>query len=239
MTIYFISDAHLGEGSGENENVKLAKLGAFFEHAENDAEKLFILGDLFDFWFEYKHAIPKQHLKIVFKLSQLVDKGVEVHYITGNHDFWLGDFLSREAGIIIHRDEYATTEQGKKLFLTHGDGISRSDKGYRILKRILRNRLNIWLYQKIPVDWGIPLAKFVSGTSRDYTSGRDVSYIKDYELYAQKKVKEGFDAVLIGHLHHPVITSLEGGVYINTGDFIKHFSYVKFIDGRFSLEFIR
>lgn len=239
MAIYFISDAHLGEGSGENENVKLARLESFFELAGKDAEKLFILGDLFDFWFEYKHAIPKQHLKIIFRLSQLVDKGVEVHYITGNHDFWLGDFLSREAGIIIHRDAYATTEQEKKLFLIHGDGISPSDKGYRVLKKILRNRLNIWLYRKIPVDWGIPLAKFVSGTSRDYTSARDVTYIKDYEIYAQKKIKEGFDVVMIGHLHHPVITALEGGIYINTGDFIKHFSYVILNDGKFSLEFIR
>jgi len=238
MAIYFFSDAHLGENDKEREKGKLEKIYAFLEMVKNDGEKLFILGDLFDFWFEYKHAIPKEHLKVVFKLAALVEDGIEVHYISGNHDFWLGNFLSREAGITIHRDYLKIDEQGKKLFLIHGDGISPSDKGYRVLKKILRNRFNIWLYRKVPTDWGIPLAKWVSGSSRNYTSGRSKHFIKDYEIYAGKKLAEGFDAVVIGHLHVPILKELDGGVYLNTGDFIKHFSYGRMDDGKITLEYI-
>lgn len=238
MANYFFSDVHLGEADKEKEEVKFQKLKSFFEVVRGDGEKLFILGDLFDFWFEYKHAIPKEHLKVVFQLAQMVESGMEVHYISGNHDFWLGDFLSREAGIKIHRDYFETTEQGKKLFLIHGDGLSPSDKGYRILKKILRNRVNIWLYQKLPPDWGIPLAKSVAGMSRNHTSSRTLKFIKDYEDYAREKINNGYDAVIIGHLHMAVLEIIDNGVYLNTGDFIDNFSYGRMENGEFTLEYI-
>ncbi len=238
MANYFFSDAHLGEPDKEKEEIKLQKIKSFFEVVRNDGEKLFILGDLFDFWFEYKHAIPKEHLKIVFQLAQIVESGMEVHYISGNHDFWLGDFLSREAGIRIHRDYFETTEQSKKLFLIHGDGLSPSDRGYRVLKRILRNRMNIWLYQKLPPDWGIPLAKSVAGMSRSYTSNRTLKFVKDYENYARQKIGAGYDAVIIGHLHMAVLKKIDNGVYLNTGDFIDNFSYGRMENGEFTLEYI-
>jgi len=235
MAIYFFSDAHLGEKDSNRERFKVEKLNAFLDLIKTDCEKLYILGDLYDFWFEYKHAIPKNHLKIVFRLASMVEKGLEVHYITGNHDFWLGDFLSREAGFIIHRDHFETSEQGVKLYITHGDGISPSDRGYRILKKILRNPINIWLYRKLPPDWGIPLAKAVAGSSREYTSGRTLKFLQDYEDFASRKLNEGFDAVIIGHLHHPVKKEMGKGIYLNTGDFIEHFSYVKMENGKFTL----
>jgi UDP-2,3-diacylglucosamine hydrolase len=238
MALYFFSDAHLGEADKEKEKNKLGKLYAFIELVRNDAEKLFILGDLFDFWFEYKHAIPKEHLRTVFDLAQLVETGKEVHYISGNHDFWLGEFLSREAGITIHRDYFETMEQGKRLFLIHGDGLSPGDKGYRVIKRILRNRVNIWLYRKLPADWGIPLARFVSSSSRSHTSGRTMKFLRDYENYARRKIVEGYNAVIIGHVHRPVLMEIEGGIYLNTGDFIEHFSYGRMEDGQITLEYI-
>ena len=122
--------------------------------------------------------------------------------------------------------------------MTHGDGISPSDKGYRVLKKILRNRFNIWLYRKLPVDWGIPLAKTVAGTSREHTSGRCLKFMQDYEDFAARKLIEGYDAVLIGHLHKPIKKEFENGVYLNTGDFIEHYSYVRMQNGEFSLEYI-
>ena len=238
MAVYFFSDAHLGDNDKKREEEKLKKIYAFLEMVKNDGEKLFILGDLFDFWFEYKYAIPKEHLKVVFKLASLVEEGIEVHYISGNHDFWLGKFLSRETGITIHRDSFETTEQGKKFFMIHGDGISPSDRGYRVLKKILRNKVNIWLYRKIPADWGIPLAKWVSGSSRNYTAGRSPDFIKDYEDYAEKKLAGDYDAVVMGHLHVQILKELNGGVYLNTGDFIKHFSYGRMEGGKITLEYI-
>jgi len=238
MAVYFFSDAHLGDADKDKERVKIEKIYAFLDLVKSDGEKLYILGDLFDFWFEYKNAIPKEHLKVVFRLAGLVESGINVHYISGNHDFWLGDFLSREVGITIHRDEIETTEQGKRLLLIHGDGISPSDRGYRVLKRILRNRVNIWLYQKLPVDWGIPLAKFVAGKSRTYTSGRTTKFLQDYEDYVSRKMEEGFDGVIIGHLHHPILKEIKGGVYLNTGDFIENYSYGRMENGVISLEYI-
>ncbi len=178
MAVYFFSDVHFGAADKAGEERKIEKLNTLLEKVKGDGEKLFILGDLFDFWFEYKHAIPNEHLRIIFRLASLVESGKEVHYISGNHDFWLGEFLSREAGIIIHRDFYEFTEQGLEIFLIHGDGLSPSDWGYRILKKILRNRVNIWLYRKIPPDWGIPLAKYVSSSSRGYRPAGNPNSLK-------------------------------------------------------------
>jgi UDP-2,3-diacylglucosamine hydrolase len=237
MAIFFISDAHLGSDDEETELVKVEKLFAFLEMVKQEGEKLYILGDLFDFWFEYKTAIPKQHLKVVFKLASLVDHGILIHYITGNHDFWLGDYLSEEVGIHIHRDFIETTENGMRLFLIHGDGLSPSDWKYRAFVRTpLRNRLAIKLYRLIPPDWGIPLARAVSSSSRGHTSGRQPKFLKDYEDYAEKKLTEGFDAVIIGHIHHPVLKQYDGGIYLNTGDFYQHFSYGKLADSGLTLE---
>ena len=238
MAISFFSDVHLGEAGRSKEELKLEKLASFLDLVEQDGEMLFILGDLFDFWFEYKHAIPNEHLRTVFRLAKLVESGIEVHYISGNHDFWLGEFLSREVGIKIHRDYFKTEIDGKKIFMIHGDGLSPSDKGYRILKRILRNRVNIWLYQKLPADWGIPLAKYVASTSRNHTSKRTLKFLDDYEDYAKKKLSQGFDIVIIGHLHHPILHRINDGIYLNTGDFIEHFSYGRMHEGEIRLEYI-
>lgn len=238
MAIYFFSDVHLGAAEKELEKIKLEKLFSLFDLMQADARKVYILGDLFDFWFEYKHAIPKEHLQVVFKLAAMIENGIEVHYISGNHDFWLGEFLANEVGIKIHRDYYETIENGKKLFLIHGDGLSPADWKYRILKKILRNRVNIWLYQKIPCDIGIPLAKFVSSSSRLHTDGRESRFVGDYEAYAEEKLKSGYDAVLIGHTHYPQRIEFDRGLYLNTGDMMKNFSYGRLDNGELTLEYL-
>lgn len=239
MAVYFISDAHLGSDEPQREQEKLAKLFRLLEMVESDGHKLYILGDLFDFWFEYKHAVPKKHLHVVFRLASLTEQDIPVHYITGNHDFWLGDFLAEESGVIIHRDSFETAEEGLRLFLVHGDGLSPADWKYRAFVRFpLRNKLAIRLYRLIPVDWGIPLAKKVSSHSRLHTSGRDRKFLDDYEAYARNKLAEGYDAVIIGHTHEPQFKKFENGIYLNTGDFITHFSYGRLEGGRLSLEFV-
>ena len=240
MAVFFFSDAHLGSDDPAGEKIKLEKLFAFLEMVEKTGQKLYILGDLFDFWFEYKTAIPKQHLSVVCKLATLTEKGIPIHYITGNHDFWLGDFLSREVGITIHRDKVETTEDGQRLFLIHGDGLSPADWKYRVFVRApLRNRLAIRLYRLIPPDWGIPLARTVSSHSRSLTSGREAGFLKDYEVYAAEKLSEGYDAVIIGHVHQPAFMPFANGIYLNTGDFYRHFTYGKLSDGKLSLEYFK
>ncbi len=239
MALYIFSDAHLGSGSTELEKIKVEKIRQLFERVKTDGERLVILGDLFDFWFEYKHAIPKEHHQVLFMMTELVERGIVIDYISGNHDFWMSDFFSEHIGVNLHRDHLDLEYGGKELHLIHGDGLAPADRGYRVLKRILRNPINIWLYRKLPPDWAIPLAKKVSGSSREYTSRRDHTFAKDYEAYAARKIEEGFDVVAIGHLHIPVCRQFERGTYVNTGDFIHHFSYAKMVDGVIALEYLK
>jgi len=238
MALYIFSDAHLGCGTTDQETTKVAKIGRLFDLVKVDRDRLVILGDLFDFWFEYKRAIPKEHHDVLFMLRDVVKSGLRVDYVSGNHDFWMDDFFETQLGVHVHRDILETEYCGKKLHLIHGDGLAPADRGYRILKRILRNRFNIWCYRKLPPDWAIPLARFVSGSSRDYTSKRDHTFVPDYEKYAKGKLDEGFDIVVIAHLHIPVLSEFDNGVYVNTGDFIKHFSYVKLNESGLSLEYL-
>jgi len=236
MALYIFSDAHLGADGNEKEAEKVARIATLFDKVKIDGDRLVILGDLFDFWFEYKHAIPKEHHKMLFMLTDLIERGVIIDYITGNHDFWIGNFFTTQMGMTVHRDFFDLEYDGKRLHLIHGDGLAPADRGYRLLKRIFRNRFNIWLYRRLPPDWAMPLAKKVSSSSRRYTSGRDHSFATDYETYAEKKILSGFDIVAVGHLHVPVIKPLGNGVYVNTGDFIDHFSYAKFAGGEISLQ---
>ncbi len=239
MAMYLFSDAHLGAGSESAENTKLDRIRQFFDLVQADGDRLVILGDLFDFWFEYRHAIPKDHHRVICWLSALIESGVSVDYVSGNHDFWMGSFFADEVGVNLHRDTLNTEYDGRRMHLTHGDGLARADGGYRFLKRVLRNRFNIWLYRKLPADWAIPLAKKVSGSSREYTSKRDLSFVPDYEQYARTKLAEGFDVVAIGHLHIPSIQQFGEGTYVNTGDFIDSFSYAKIVKGVVTLEYMQ
>ncbi|MEA2030597.1 MAG: UDP-2,3-diacylglucosamine diphosphatase [candidate division Zixibacteria bacterium] len=239
MALYIFSDAHLGCGTPEEERLKRDKISTLFAKIMADGNRLIILGDLFDFWFEYRYTIPKEHHDILFMLNGLVEHGIKVDYVSGNHDFWMGDFFEKQMRMNVYRDFLNIQYEGKNLHLIHGDGLAASDRGYRFLKRILRNRFNIWLYRKLPPDWAIPLAKKVSGSSRHYTSRRDHLFAKDYEKYAQTKLHDEFDIVAIAHLHIPVFKNFDNGIYINTGDFINHFSYVKLVNGRVTLEFLK
>lgn len=233
--VYFLSDAHLGSDSREKEKIKEQKLLSFFEGLKKDARALYILGDLFEFWFEYKNAIPKEHFPVLMKLKELTELGIPITYLVGNHDFWLGDFLTKQIGIKIVREPLSIEHQGKRIYLLHGDGLAKKDMGYRILRSILRNRVNIRLYRLIPADIGIPLAKKVASFSRSKTRLRDKKFLQDYREFARGKISEGHDAVIMGHTHQPCFEELSKGVYMNLGDWFEHFTYGKLNQGKFSL----
>lgn len=242
--IYFISDAHLGAEGKEKEKIKEERLLAFLDKIKEDGEFLYILGDMFEFWFEYKNVIPKDHFKILSQLRNVVDSGIKVNYVVGNHDFWLGDFLTEQIGIKIFKEPIEANHQGKRFFLAHGDGLAKKDWGYRILKKILRNKANIFLYRLIPCDLSYPLAKFVAGKSRVQTEKRETWYLEDYRDFAYEKIRQGFDAVILAHTHVPTLEnlgrdpmdSLQEGIYLNIGDWFKNFTYGKLMEGKFYLE---
>ncbi len=239
MALYIFSDAHLGSGPPDLETLKVKRIAELFDRVKNDGDRLVILGDLFDFWFEYKHAIPKDHHEILFMLRDLGKTGIQIDYISGNHDFWMGDYFETQIGLTVYRDSLDIEYADRKVHLIHGDGLAAADRGYRILKKVLRNPFYIWLYRKLPPDWAIPFAKKVSGTSRDHTSKRDYGFAADYESYAQAKVSGGYDIVAIGHLHIPVLKKFDRGIYVNTGDFITHFSYARLDESGLTLEYLQ
>jgi UDP-2,3-diacylglucosamine hydrolase len=238
--IYFISDAHLGAiGYTISDEQKLAKLRLLFERIAGPDTRLFILGDLFDFWFEYHTVVQKEHLEMIGMLKGLRNSGVVIDLLVGNHDFWVGDFLSRELGINIHRRPVVLEIEGKRFFLAHGDGQGRGDLGYKIMKPVLRNPFTIWLYRLLHPDMAIPLAKWFSKISRNHlTKGMRADPGPLIEV-ARRKFSAGFDYVLMGHTHFPVLHEEKGCIYINLGDFIKNFSYAVFRDGKLSLEHLK
>ncbi|MEE4311521.1 MAG: UDP-2,3-diacylglucosamine diphosphatase [candidate division KSB1 bacterium] len=235
--VYFISDIHLGAETETTREHKFSMLNSFFDEINKKGNSLFIVGDLFDFWFEYKYYIPKKHYHIFFRLSKLIENGVNIHFLPGNHDFWTADFFQNEIGIKVHSETYSAEMQSKKVFLFHGDGISKKDAGYRFLKKITRNPINIFLFRLIHPDLGATIADKASHTSRAYTSSKELDDEADYLEFAKRKFEEGYDYVITGHSHRPEIESVAGKTMINLGDWINHFSYGVLSGGELSLKF--
>ncbi len=233
---YFFSDVHLGLESPEKEKLKESRLTEFLQSIREDAKEIFIAGDLFDCWIEYKYVVPKGYYRLFTKISELTESGVKINYIAGNHDFWKGDFFKDEFGIDICHTHIEREIDGKKFFIHHGDGFAHNDTGYRILKKILRNKLSQRLYSMIHPTIGIRLAKGTSETSRKHTSVKDYSEKDGLKDRAFEMLESGFDYVIMGHRHKPKMLEHANGYYINLGDWIDHFSYGVYKEGKFELK---
>lgn len=234
--LYFISDIHLGLGAREQERKKEDRLLSFLKAILPSAGKLFIVGDLFDFWFEYRTVVPKGFHRTLSALQDLTDHGVAVEYLAGNHDYWIGDFFAAELGMTLRFEPYEADLQGKRVYLHHGDGLAKNDLGYRMIKPILRNRWSIRAYRMLHPDFGVRLARGSSRTSRSYTSNKDYGEEEEGMLaFARKKILDGMDIVVMGHRHKPRITPVENGTYVNLGDWINFFTYGEMTQGQMSL----
>lgn len=225
--VYFFSDAHLGLGVREEERKKEERIVRFLKSIQNNASHLFIVGDLFDAWFEYKTVIPKGYHRLLTTLEDLVQAGVLVHYVAGNHDYWMNTFFHEEIGIKTHKEPFEDSINGKRILIQHGDGLIENDTGYSILKKILRNPVNIRLYSLLHPDIGIALASAMSRKSRQYNSKREFNETEDIFRYVTKKITEGYDIVIMGHWHKPTYKEIGKGVYINLGDWIRFYTYAE------------
>ncbi len=240
--IFFISDVHLGAGSPTEERQKQKKLFDFFQFIRQPATRLFILGDLFDVWFEYRFAIPGEYFHVLKALSTLREAGVQIDFILGNHDFWVHNFFPRELDIKIYRKPLQIELQSKKIFMAHGHGLLKSSFGDRILKKIFENPLNIYWYRLLSPEIGIPLAKTISKWSRrnGFIEENPNKITLQYsELVESLNQNADFDAYIMGHSHVPVLKQLKNTIYLNTGNWVKHFSYGQLENGTFSLNFWR
>ncbi len=228
--IYFFSDAHLGIGSDEEERLKELRIIRFLDSIKRDAEQLYIVGDLFDYWFEYKSVVPKKFFRILTKIAELTDIGIRIFFIAGNHDFWVKNYFYKELGMEIHLDPIETEIYGKRFLIHHGDGLLKDDFGYKTLKLILRSKINIFLFSLIHPDITGSIARWSSRTSRRYTNKRTFEGDGMFNFAAQK-INEGFDFVVMGHNHKSCHKKFGAGAYINLGNWILENTYAVF-DGK-------
>jgi UDP-2,3-diacylglucosamine hydrolase len=236
MATYFISDVHLGMGNKQQEREKEDQLLGFLRSILPKAERLFIVGDLFDFWFEYTTVIPKGFHRTLASIQEYTERGIPVHYLAGNHDFWMGDYFKTELGMQLHFEPFEISVDGKRLFLHHGDGLALNDLGYRMIKPVLRNRLNIWLYRWLHPDIGVKLAKGSSRSSRQYTSNKEYGEEKGMIQCAAEHIRQGVDIVVMGHRHQPCLMTIDHGTYVNLGDWITNHTYGELVNGTMSLK---
>lgn len=227
-TYFFISDVHLGLQTKEIEQRKEKKLVEFLQFAKDNCDELFIAGDLFDYWFEYRRVYQKGFFKTLTALKEFTEAGKTVHYFIGNHDFYHNGFFENEIGVKLYQNPAEFRLNNKRFFIGHGDGLVKNDLGYNILKILLRSRFTQFLYSLIHPDLGVALASHTSKSSRDYTSKKD--YGEEDGLFdaAKKKIDEGYDYVLFGHLHQKQFKEYKNGFYINLGSWISEPCYGRF-----------
>jgi len=227
MAIYFVSDFHFGAPWIKDPLKQIRLFSRFIEAIQSDAEHLYIIGDLFDFWFEYRDGFPNRFPEVTSKLRDLHQQGCKITFIGGNHDWWAGKTFISLTGAEVARGDIEARHYDRRIYIGHGDGIAHAGWAYRLLRRILRNRINILLFSQLPSSIGLKLAKIVSSGSHTAAEGRQWQFFRDYEEFAGRLIRRGFDAVLIGHTHIPQRKELNGGLYLNTGDWIKYFTFVE------------
>jgi UDP-2,3-diacylglucosamine hydrolase len=232
--VYFLSDFHLGVPDHTSSLEREKRIVAFLDQIKENAAMIFVVGDLFDFWFEYRTVVPKGYVRILGKLAELTDKQIPVHFFVGNHDMWMSGYFEKELNIPVFFESKTYEFNGKKMFVGHGDGLGPGDHGYKFIKKIFRNPVSQFLFGLLPPFFGISLANFFSKRSRILTGTTDEQFLgEDNEwlvLYAKDKLKEDhFDYFIFGHRHLPIDFQLnEVSRYINLGDWIKYNSYAEF-----------
>lgn len=231
--IYFASDFHLGAPNASESFEREVRICSWLDSIEEDCEQLFLMGDIFDFWFEYKHVVPKGYIRLLGRLAKFTDKGIPVYLFTGNHDMWAFDYLEKEIGIQIHRKPIDIELKGKKFHLGHGDGLGPGDYKYKVLKKVFENKLCQKLFGIIHPFFGIGLADFLSKRSRAKTGHTDEVFLgeeKEWLIqYCKEKNKSNpVDFYVFGHRHLPIHHKIDNAIYMNIGDWIKYNSFAEF-----------
>lgn len=234
--IYFASDLHLGVPNREKSLERERLFVQWLDEIKVDAEAIYLVGDVFDFWFEYKKVVPKGYIRLLGKLAEISDSGIPIHFFTGNHDMWLFDYLEKEIKVLIYKDPIEISLKGKRFFIGHGDGLGPGDKGYKIIKTIFRSRICQWLFERIHPNLGISIAEYWSKKSRIANGVKDEKFYGEDELLTQfckEKMKTTeVDYFIFGHRHLPLEINLgDNTTYINLGEWVNYNSYAVF-DGK-------
>ena len=232
--IYFLSDFHLGAPDHASSMLREKKIVSFLDSIKETVGVLFIVGDMFDFWFEYRHVVPKGYVRLMGKLAEMTDNGIPVHFFLGNHDMWMRDYFQKELGIQVHADPQHFEWNNKKFYIGHGDGLGPHDHGYKLMKNVFRNPVCKWLFGLLHPAIGIGLANFFSRASRKKTGSSDEVFMGEENEWLiifsrQILAKEHIDYFIFGHRHLPMDIQLtDHSHYINLGDWIRYFTYAVF-----------
>ncbi len=236
--IYFASDFHLGIPDYEKSLEREKLLVSWLNTAMSDAGEIFLMGDVFDFWFEYKTVVPKGYIRLMGKIAEITESGIPVHLFTGNHDIWAFDYFNTEMNVEIHRAPEIRNLLGKEFYLAHGDGLGPGDNGYKLLKKVFSNRFNQWLFRWLHPDLGAKMGLYFSRKSRlaqivkENDTG-NVNRVEDEMLYQYtlELIKKGTkaDYYVYGHRHYPHnIEMSDGSRMIILGDWLTHFTFAVF-----------
>jgi UDP-2,3-diacylglucosamine hydrolase len=243
--IYFLSDFHLGAPDAASSLLREKKIVQFLDIIKKDAAAIFIVGDLFDFWYEYKKVVPKGYVRILGKIAEITDAGIPIHFFVGNHDMWMKDYFQKELNTAVYFEPKEFTFTNKKFLIGHGDGLGPGDEGYKFIKKIFRNKFCQWLFGIFPPPFGIGLADFFSRKSRAKTGSTNEIFLgeeKEWLVVYAKEIlqKEHYDYFIFGHRHLPLHIDLnEKSTYINLGDWIKYFTYAVFDGEKTTLEYYK
>ncbi|HWY38363.1 MAG TPA: UDP-2,3-diacylglucosamine diphosphatase [Bacteroidia bacterium] len=235
--IYFASDFHLGIPNYESSLAREKKVVAWLDSIKHDAAEIYLVGDLFDFWFEYKHTVPKGFVRLLGKIAEIADSGTPIHLFIGNHDMWMFDYLPHELGVSLHKKPIERTFNGKTFYIGHGDGLGPGDRWYKFLKKIHQNKICQWLWARLHPNFGMALGNFFSRRSRIATGTSDSVYLGDDKewlvIFCKEKLKEKhFDYFVFGHRHLPINVKVgENSTYINLGEWVNYYTYAEF-DGK-------
>tara|TARA_B110000037_G_scaffold220964_1_gene290351 strand:- start:534 stop:1277 length:744 start_codon:yes stop_codon:yes gene_type:complete len=231
--IYFASDFHLGS-AGDSDHAREKKIVAWLNSIAHDAFEIYLVGDVFDFWFEYRYVVPKGHVRLLGKLAQLSDSGVKLHIFTGNHDVWMFDYFKEEFGATMHYSPVEMVRFGKRFMIGHGDGLGPGDNCYKMIKAIFTDRLCQRLFAALHPYFGVSLARFFSRKSREKTGVKDSIYLGDDKeflvQYCESVLKhEHFDYFIFGHRHMVLDKQLSNGSrYLNLGEWFSACNYAVF-----------
>lgn len=243
--IYFASDFHLGVPSYEKSLEREKLLVKWLDEIKDDASEIYLMGDLFDFWFEYKHAVPKGFVRLLGKIAEITDSGIPITLFTGNHDMWMFDYLPKEIGVKIYREPIERTFENKTFYLGHGDGLGPGDKGYKFIKKVFANKLCQWAFARIHPNLGMGIANYWSKKSRKVNAEHDEKFLGEENewlaIFAKDYLKkEHIDYFIFGHRHLPLEIKLnDQSTYINLGEWIKYNSYAVFDGNELKLKYYK
>ncbi len=239
--IYFASDQHFGAPTPKESKLREDRFILWLDGIKKDAQVLFLMGDLFDFWHEWEYVVPKGYIRVLGKIAELKDSGIDIYFFVGNHDLWMKNYFEEELGVPVFFDKQYYQVGDKTLLLAHGDGLGPGDKGYKRMKKVFTNPLAQWAFKWLHPDIAMKLAIYFSTKNKMISGEEDKEFLgEDKEfliVYSKEKLKtEKIDYFVYGHRHLPMILDLDGKAqYVNLGDWISYFTYGVFDGKEFQL----